>query len=557
MSAITIESFSGISPRTGPTLLAQNQAQVASNLKLQSGEIRPWKSPTLAYTPYYSDTQTIYKFFAPSGTTPSFIWLEWESVVDVVPGPIADLTDDRLYFTSTAFGPKKTNWALASGNSAGSAPFPNVSYEMGVPFPTDTPTVTASGGTAPTETRTYIYTYVTQFGSVLEESAPSPPSAEIAVNFSGGTVAIANIANSGASGNYNFVYKRIYRSVVGSTSVGYELVAQIPYATTSFSDTVTSANLGQTLPSLYFTPPPTTLQGLVALPNGILAGFTGNQIWFCEPYLPHAWPVSYMLTTDYPIVGLGTFESSLFVGTTKEPYVITGTSPSSMSQSKLSMLQPCVSKFSIASDQYGVLYASPNGLVSITSGQSDVITTGLYTRDDWQTLNPASMIGALYNDMYIGFYNVGSNYNGVVMLRQDNPPLVNFSASVRCLFIEPTTGIIYILSNVDNKVYSLDTSTTSNTTFDWKSKKFLHPKPVSYAALQLHADWVYMAAHSGSSLTITIYADGVSVYSGSPTTDFPVRIAAVRAYIWEIEITGNVPVRRINIATTMNEIGTV
>jgi len=559
MPALKLESFSGINPRTGPTLLADNQAQVASNLKIQSGEIRPWKSPTTVYSPYYtSATNSIYKFIGPAGVSPSYVWLEWTGIVDVVPGPVADLTDDRLYFTSTSFsvGPRKTNWALATGNSIGVKPFPNAYYELGVPYPTAAPTVTVAGtGTAPVETRTYIYTYVTQFGTVLEESAPSPPSVQVNVNFSGDSVTINNFATP-PSGNYNFVYKRIYRSVVGTTSVGYELVAQIPIANTSYTDTVAAASLGPVLTSLYYTPPPSTLQGIVAMPNGILAGFTGNQIWFCEPYLPHAWPVNYMLTTDYPIVGLGTYNNSLFVGTIKEPYLVTGTTPASMSQEKLALMQPCISKLSIASDQYGVLYASPNGLVSISTGAADVITSSIFTRDDWQALNPASMQGVLYNDMYFGFYQTtGGAYNSLVLLRQDTPPLVNFSAAARAFYVEPTTGILNILDNTSNTIVALDTSTSSNTVFDWKSKKFLHAKPTVYTSLQVHADYVYMAANSGSYVTITVYADGTSIYSGNATSDYPIRIAGARAYVWEIEITGNVPVRRVNLASSMVEIG--
>jgi len=561
MPALKLESFSGINPRTGPTLLADNQAQVASNLKIQSGEIRPWRSPTNVYTPYYtSSAKTIYKFVGPAGVSPSYVWLEWTSDVNVVPGPVADLTDDRLYFTSTGFsnGPRKTNWALATGNSIGVKPFPNAYYELGVPYPTTAPTVTAAGtGAAPVETRTYIYTYVTQFGSVLEESAPSPPSVAINVNYSGDSVTISGFG-SPPSGNYNFVYKRIYRTVVGSTTVGYELVAQIPIANTTYTDTVTAANLGITLSSLYYTPPPSTLQGLVAMPNGVLAGFTGNQVWFCEPYLPHAWPVNYMLTTDYPIVGLGVYNNQLVVGTTKNPYVITGTTSASMSQEKLPLVQPCVSKNSFASDQYGVMYASPNGIVGISTGTADVVTSQLFTRDDWQALNPSSMIGALYNDMYFGFYQTtGGSYNAMVLLRQDNPPLINFSAAAVGVHVDPTTGVLNIIDHTSNNILALDSSTSSNTVFDWKSKKFLHTKPTVYTTLQVHADYVYMAANSGSYVTITVYADGTSVYSGNATSDYPIRIAGARAYVWEIEITGNVPVRRVNLASSMVEIGAI
>lgn len=556
MPGLRIDDFSGIVPRTGPTQLEGNQAQIAKNVKLTSQELRPWRSPTLVYTPVGTNLQTIYKFAGPTDTTP--VWLEWASDVDVVPGPIADLAQFRLYFTSTDFAPRKTTWSMATGNGSGTAPYPNAWYEMGVPAPTVAPTLTAAGtGAAPVETRAYIYTYVSTFGTIAEESAPSPP-AQVVANYSGDSITISGLGTP-PSGNYNFTNIRIYRSVIGSTSANYQLVAEIPVATTTYIDTQTVANLGVILPSLYYLPPPSTLQGLVAMPNGMMAGFTGNQVWFCEPYLPHAWPSGYMITTEYPIVGLGVFGNSLFVGTTRNPYIVSGTTPSSMAQEKLAMIQPCVSKRSITSDQFGVVYASPNGLVSVSPGVQDVISMPLYSRDEWQAINPSSLLGAIYNNMYFGFYTLTSGTRAAIVLkRNDTPPLSTFETTAKAVFVEPTTGLIHVLSATDNKIYSLDTSGSTNTLFQWKSKKFLHPKPTNYAALQLHADYPYIAANSGSYVNVTIYAEGTQVYSANVTSDNPVRLpAGIRAYYWEIELNGNAPVRRIGISTSIVEITSI
>lgn len=554
MPGLRIDNFSGIVPRTGPTALEGNQAQIANNAKLTSLEIRPWRTPTLVYTPSGgASVQSIYKFTGPTGTTP--IWLEFNFDVDVVPGPVADLTDYRLYYTSTGFAPRKTNWALASSNNAGTAPYPDNYYEMGVPAPTGAPSLSKAGtGTAPTEDRAYVYTHVTVFGAVSEESAPSPAT-NITVNTTGDAVTITGFSTP-PSGNYNFQYRRIYRSIIGATTASYVLVAEIPIATSSYVDTKTVAQLGSSLTSLYFTPPPSTLQGIVAMPNGMLAGFTGNQVWFCEPYLPHAWPSTYMVTTEYPIVGLGVFGNSLFVGTTRNPYMITGTTPSSMAQEKLSLVQPCVSKKSIVSDQYGVLYSSPNGLVSISPGNQEVMSNALYTREEWQELNPSTMIGAVYNNMYFGFYQtVAGARKSIIILRGDNPPLATFDSTAKAKFVEPVTGTVFFLSAADNKIYSLDTNTAATTVFTWKSKKFIHNRPTTYAALQVHADYVYMAANPGSYLTINLYAEGQGVLTINMTGDDPVRIPTVtRSYYWEIEAVGNVPVRRITVATSVDEL---
>ena len=39
--------------------------------------------------------------------------------------------------------------------------------------------------------------------------------------------------------------------------------------------------------------PPATLKGFIAMPNGFLIGFDGNNIYMSEAYHFHAWPAEY------------------------------------------------------------------------------------------------------------------------------------------------------------------------------------------------------------------------------------------------------------------------
>lgn len=422
MPFIKVEDFSGIVPRTGPTQLEANQAQLANNVKLQSRELRSWAKPLLAYELSIPNNKTIYRIDSPSGDK---YWLEWATDVDVVPGPVADVNEFRYYYTGDG-APKKTNYALATTSGTGAQPYPDAWLYMGVPAPAAAPTLVASSTTAPTETRAYVYTYVSTFGTVKEESAPSPAQTVSVSTVAGTTVTVSAFSTAPTTG-YNITHRRIYRTITGATNVVYSFVAEIPIATASYVDSLTVDQLGAELPSLYWTTPPTDLKGLVAMPNGILAGFIGNQIYFSEPYYPHAWPDIYSLTVDYQIVGLGVYETTLVVLTTRFPYLISGVSPASMTQQKLPIPQPCVSKKSIASDQYGVLYASPSGLVSLGSGSQDVVTTPLYTHDEWTQLNPETMMGVIYNNLYIGFYTLASGVQSIVIARGIYPHYQNLT----------------------------------------------------------------------------------------------------------------------------------
>jgi hypothetical protein len=65
MSTIAIDGFSGIIPRSGPTRLPVSNAQLARNVKLQSGELRPWQKPLTVFTPANANVKAIYQHYNP------------------------------------------------------------------------------------------------------------------------------------------------------------------------------------------------------------------------------------------------------------------------------------------------------------------------------------------------------------------------------------------------------------------------------------------------------------------------------------------------------------
>lgn len=598
MPSIRVVEFSGLVPRKGPTLLAQNQAQIAQNVKLQSGEIRAWRKPLPAFTPYQAGIKTVHKHL---GAASAFQWLEWTTDVNVVTSPVVDTADYRLYYTGSGT-PKKTNWALAS---SGVVQKPGAFLEMGVPAPTTMPALSASGGTAPTETRAYAYTYISTFGVVKEESAPSPANL-VTCNASGATVTVNGFAVAPTT-NYNITAIRIYRSVTGATTSSYFFVTEIPIATSTYADTLTVVQLGAILYSQYFTPPPAGLAGVITMPNGIIAGFVDNQVWFCEPYYPHAWPSTYSLTVEFPIKGLGVYNNTLVVCTSKNPFLITGNTPAAMSVEKLPITYACISKRSIVYDQFGVMYASPEGIVAIGAGVLDIITAQLFTHDEWALYYPSTIIAGLYAGRYLGFYNNGSTTTGFAFARNDQPSLTGFDYSPTGLFVESASGSLYAINSTTNKLEQLDADTTNSGAYAWKSARFVEPHPVSFAAMKVDADYAYMndmtaytaalAAYNAAQLAIfsgaatslggtindqqfnatvlngsnmgnafassldfrsiiaTVYADGVLVFSSGLTSNDPFRMpSGFKSYEWEVLFTGNVPIRGFAMSTSIGEL---
>ena len=275
MTGWAVRQFKGIAPRAEPRLLQENQAQVALNCKLWHGSLRPLQANLFVGNLSKPGViQTIHRFghATPSDTQ---YWFHWASDVDVCRGQVFGDVQERTYYTDGTL-PKVTDGTLAL--SGGGTNYPNASYTLGIPQPAAAATVALNGvGTGIAETRVYTYTLVSAWG---EEGKPAAASAPIDV-LPGQTVDLS--ALSGApTGAHNIVTKRIYRSVSGSFGTAYLFVAEIAVATTSYNDAVAADNLGEQLPSLAYSMPPATLKGLISLPNGMMAGFDGKDVYFCE-----------------------------------------------------------------------------------------------------------------------------------------------------------------------------------------------------------------------------------------------------------------------------------
>lgn len=600
MSALKISAFAGIAPRVGSALLKDNEATSAINTKLYSGELRSWNKPGVVEgaASLAGSVKSIYKHKNVAGDD---LWLSWSTDVNVVPSPIFDTGENPIYYTGSGT-PKKTNSTLAE---TGTAPYPGDYYEMGVPAPTSAPSVSASGGSGTAESRVYLFTYISEFGSIEEESAPSPASSVLSV-LPGGTVTVSGLGSSAPSGDYNITKKRIYRAVSGTSTTIYLKVADVAIGTASYSDTKTAAQLGAAIESSNYNTPPSDLQGIVAMANGILVGFRENEIYFSEPYVPHAWPVIYSLTVEYPVVGLGAFGESVVVATKGNPFIISGSTPSSMSQAKVPLFEPCVSKRSIVSDDTGVMYASPNGVVKISQGFAGVTTNGLFTRDEWQLRYPATMLGAVLDGAYYLFWEdqINNVQECLILDRNESASaLTTTNIYTTAVFIDPTTAQLYFAYT--GVVCEWESDSLNFLLYDWTSKLYIFPRPVNFSAIQVDAAFEDAALANALQSEVdaiiaenqTVFASGVNLLStlgsvaigeivlgGSILKKIPGGVSAlslqVKVYCngvlvatksisdrstyrlpsgfksdrWQFRLSGNVPLRAFKIAETAKEL---
>lgn len=400
MVSLKLENFGGMLPAVNDYYLPETQAALSENAWVYSGALEGFRQLTELYTCSSLTVRKVFRIplgFYDKARMVNSYWMEFtDPDTDVVRSPIANDSFDRFYWASPSHEPRYNTRARILANDP--------PFKLGIPAPAAAATLSVTGGSGTLESRAYVYTWVTAYG---EEGPPSPPSA-VTSGYPDGTWSVTVTApGTTATTGRNITHVRIYRAVTASTGVAtYFRVTELPISSTTYADTTLNISGANQLQSLYWDPPPEDIKGLVTMPNGILAGFRSNEVYFCEPYRPHAWPVSYALSLDYPIIGLGVIGQTLIVCTAVSPYAISGVNPASMSVSRLAVSESCMSRGSIVSTPAGVVYASPEGLVLATPGGIRNITQTLATKDKWADLLPLSNLRATtFNE---GYYCWGS-----------------------------------------------------------------------------------------------------------------------------------------------------
>ncbi len=138
---------------------------------------------------------------------------------------------------------------------------------------------------------------------------------------------------------------------------------------------------------------------------------------FSEPFQPHAWPVSYRITIDEPIVSIAATSNGLVVGTEGTPYLIAGSDPASMAAIRIESAEACLSKRSMVDMGETIMFAGPDGLIAASGVQVINATEQLLTPAQWQAdFYPSTITGFNWQGRYVGFYNTGSGYGGFIFV---------------------------------------------------------------------------------------------------------------------------------------------
>ncbi|OOY20887.1 hypothetical protein BMI86_10295 [Thioclava sp. DLFJ5-1] len=583
---VDIKGFGGEQPRVDPYYLPDTAAVTARDARLTRGTIAPMKGGKQVTVLPVTPGSKLGAIYLHNGE-----WFSWYQPVKCAPGPVAT---DRLYISRTSDIPQMfTGYheiQLKLPNPTGA---PGAAHEDSEPVDPDIAVWVS-----------YCYTFVTNLN---EETGPGANSNPLRWN-EGVQINLTFQPTAPQIGARDKMYRRIYRSETSASGItDFYLVAEIDPFLTSWSDLYGDNPIMEALPTKHYEPAPDDLRQITALPNGMMAGFSGRDIMFCEPYIPSAWPPDYALTlTDDPVALVAT-GTSLVVLTNGQPYIIQGTTPDAMTMSKVEVTFPCVSVLSAVDMGYAAIYASPHGLVKISESGAQLISEKIWDQDAWDAIDHASIAAARWGDQYIFTYDLVDGGRELAILNPtDQPTLVKSSISARALYTA-NDGTLYFLDDDGQTVYEWHAGAPMP--YEWKSKPFRFNAATGFSAIYLKtlarkapkfqpdgahvivqeraiavlggvdvasqssddvtlevdaatlksdgADSVTLDFNpvSGDDFKLEVYGDGELIVTHDKGAGKLLRVPAGEYYDWQLRVTGTAEILNIAIGQSAREVG--
>jgi hypothetical protein len=502
---IVIADFGGTLPRRSKRLLPPNFSQECFNAKLLSGELRGLRAPLPLYTFPSPPVEGIARAWRvrPTGDPDTSYWVN--SIypeAELIKCPLINDAFDRWYL----FEPGQPPGVLTVDMIAAGDPAVDLALPQPTTAPTLVPTVSDSSNVRDV---VYVYTYVTGWG---EETSPSAP-ATVSVD-DAGEVEVSNFYSpspgtlSPASRDWDVV--RIYRTVTVNGQAGLFFVADVAWGGTTFTDDINDAtiSLNEQLASQNYNPPPSGIYGARTHPSGALVAFDGRDVYFSEPYRPHAWPEAYRVSVSDEIVGIEVFEQNVGVFTKGRPAMLYGSTPQQIGILNFRFSEPCVSYGSILGAPEGAYYASHQGLVLFTAVGPKNITREAISKEEWETqyiATPEDMSAARYGTQYICAERAAHGF--IVDTLEPRIAFTNYQLTgtldVLSFSEDYYTGEIYLVAG--DSVFVWDSTETEEIDYVWKSKQYVLRRPANYGAVMVHLEERQNEYVPSSPLSTTVF----------------------------------------------------
>lgn len=271
---------------------------------------------------------------------------------------------------------------------------------------------------------------------------------------------------------------RIYR--VGSNFTVFSLVVEFDINTSSeytITDN-TSSSVAAAIPLSTDTggTPVADLKYLIEA-NAMLFGASGSKLYYTPINQPWNWPPLNFIAFPRPITAIGNTANGLIVATRFETFLITGSTPTSLSRQLISNSQGAISNDSVQNIQDACVWASGEGLCVSNGGKVNVITR---SRLDLVRFDIDS--SAVNDQKYFGHLTDGRT----LVVDFETGVLSYLEASIGSIL--KANEILYGFSN--GKLFELFAGST-NLPWRWQSARFIGPgytQPKMYKIIFIYSE---------------------------------------------------------------------
>lgn len=575
MGSIRIRQFGGIKPRDKRGEGESSRASIARDVKLWHGSLQPWRYPAVT-TELSPDAVGCIKEMYMTDCCIISSTKECANFGEI------ETNCGRVFSTGHMDWPAYTH-VPSCAQSCGDHREDVVWHRLGVPRPpnrltltgytygsNDSGTLISKNRNVDLEMRAYAFSFVNAYG---EESEMSPPS--VVINTAQDSECTLQFSVPPLDTGYEDPeFIRIYRAGSGFSGENAQMstaeffyVEDIPFRTGNFThlDDVDTANMDEVNMSECHKPPLANLENLTVTENGVLVASEGKNVWFSEPWRPHAW--SCYMNLDECVKGIAVQGPNIYVLTTGTPYIISSNVPADDCKCcrdivKVRMPAPLLCKRSLVKTANGVMYATDTGLAQISGTSLQIDTHTFMAEDDWQKWYPHDLIGAYYNGRYFGFnkergfiWDVNEGAFSDTYLGESGK-FTELSLTPTSVYVTEHNKLLMTMNEGDNtqNIYTWDESDTYMP-YTWRTRLNIEGGLKNFSAMKIvFEDWL-RTRKSPTSVTVRLYADDKIVFARNVNCSKPFRLPkGYDALNYEIEIEGTESVMEIHMATSMQEL---
>lgn len=483
-----INQFGGMAPLVDATALADKLATLAKNVRFDRGVLAP-AALQLAASADYPDvdltgtaTRAVAKLFE-DGTRFAFTEV---AAADAFVSPVAPTdTWGRIYYMDAA-GPSFSTSDQYTGGILNSGV---VSYRLGIPAPTQSPSVPVGNVTATLDADSdevdvaYAFAYVDKYG---HEGALSLASRAITLAYNESFSVDVDFAGSlPARVNFTGGSRRLYRATFDGASQAWQFLADVDIGLASYTDTTPIGDEGEVIVSENWLPAPEALEDLCLVAASFAAGTLDHYLCYSELKLPHAWPTELQYPLKYAPVKLLPMNNGLLIATTGRPYWAEGSDPYSAIPQELAVNAPCLSADSVVDMGGRAMFVTEEGIVAIGGGQGQLVSSPYLDRAGMLDLVDASCTAFAHEGRY-----VFSTKDDRWMAFAEDEGLVEHD------FGTPPSGLSSVTYSLrDNRhFFAFSDGTVRAVDFagqasnvEWRSKHWRTP-PVGFSCVRVDAD---------------------------------------------------------------------